>query len=122
MVYPVFVAAILALISTQCILALKPSAATANANNMNLQHPYPTKEIFLEKCARRLGYEDESYLLDAKPSMSLLCELQERHLCHVPFENLSQHGAAGGPVVLDLVNCRPPRSMREPKHNAAGRW
>jgi arylamine N-acetyltransferase len=34
--------------------------------------------------------------------MSLLCELQERHLCHIPFENLSQHGAHGGPVALDI--------------------
>ena len=40
--------------------------------------------------------------LDTQPSITKLQHLQESHLEHIPFENLAQHGCAGGPVVLDL--------------------
>jgi N-hydroxyarylamine O-acetyltransferase len=59
---------------------------------------------FLKLYAKRLGLP-ESYLLDdvvTKPDHSLLCDLQERHLARIPFDNLGQHGGKGGPVTLDL--------------------
>ena len=56
---------------------------------------------FLLRYAKRLGLPEES-LLDSQPSKKLLFNLQERHLYHIPFENLGQHGAYGGPVSLDM--------------------
>ncbi|KAG7353836.1 arylamine N-acetyltransferase 1 [Nitzschia inconspicua] len=58
-------------------------------------------DTFLKLYAQRLGLPEE-YLLDVQPTLELLCNLQERQLFHIPFENLAQHGAAGGPVDLNL--------------------
>jgi N-hydroxyarylamine O-acetyltransferase len=41
--------------------------------------------------------------LDSKPSLSKLQTIQEAHLAQIPFENAAQHGAVGGPAVLDLT-------------------
>jgi arylamine N-acetyltransferase len=41
--------------------------------------------------------------LDSKPSLSKLQRIQEAHLAQIPFENAAQHGAVGGPAVLNLT-------------------
>jgi N-hydroxyarylamine O-acetyltransferase len=41
--------------------------------------------------------------LDSKPSLSKLQMIQEAHLAQIPFENAAQHGAVGGPAVLNLA-------------------
>jgi N-hydroxyarylamine O-acetyltransferase len=61
-------------------------------------------EDLLKLYARRLGLQ-ESYLLGdvvTEPDHALLCNLQERHLARIPFENLGQHGGKGGTVTLDF--------------------
>jgi N-hydroxyarylamine O-acetyltransferase len=39
--------------------------------------------------------------LDSKASLSKLQRIQEAHLAQIPFENAAQHGAVGGPAVLN---------------------
>jgi N-hydroxyarylamine O-acetyltransferase len=40
--------------------------------------------------------------LDSEPTAQKLKEIHEAHVTHIPFENLAQHGAVGGPPTLDM--------------------
>jgi len=57
---------------------------------------------------KRLGFVDDDDCdgsadeITARLTLDNLRRLQERHLATVPFENLAQHGAVGGPQVLDV--------------------
>lgn len=76
---------------------------TTPANSQNSEVPIDVdSDGFLQLYAQRLGLPKD-FLLNAQPTHELLCDLQERQLANIPFENLAQHGAKGGPVVLDLA-------------------
>lgn len=70
-----------------------------------------------EESGGRLDASSTFYLPDSKywerlhldppekefvPSLENLKLMQERHLAHIPFENLAQHGCVGGPATLDV--------------------
>jgi len=50
---------------------------------------------------KRLQLNSEA--LDAEATIAkLLQRITEAHLRRIPFENLAQHGASGGPATLDM--------------------
>lgn len=88
------------------IIGLAESLTTTNPTSKLTSSPNDDDNIidsdnFLKLYARRLGLPEDD-LLNVQPGLSLLCDLQERHLSNIPFENLAQHGAYGGPVTLNL--------------------
>jgi N-hydroxyarylamine O-acetyltransferase len=71
-----------------------PTAATVKVSM--------AKEEFLSKYLRRLKLDPSLFLKDKEASIEKLRLLQEAHLAHIPFENLSQHGCSDPATVLNL--------------------
>jgi N-hydroxyarylamine O-acetyltransferase len=59
-------------------------------------------EDFVTKYLRRLKLDPSLIHKDGEASIEQLRLLQEAHLAHIPFENLSQHGCSDPATVLDL--------------------
>lgn len=51
---------------------------------------------------KRLGLDPALLHEKQEKGFDLLCQLTEAHVKNIPFENLAQHGGAGGAVTMDL--------------------
>lgn len=71
-------------------------------NNPSQPQPSPEEPVvsLRERYFKRLGIRPGQ--LDNNPTLSNLKVLVEAHLNTIPFDNLAQHGAVGGPAVLDV--------------------